>query len=317
MRVALIGDVHTNVGAWDAVVQDLSHLNTAVEHIWALGDWLGYGEQNPLRLWCRLGRADHPALAALRDAPEAHGVRGNHDVAVMDGFLAGFLFNERARNVISRQREALALSYQWHEEFAPWLRMQPLMLSPMSGVYLAHGAFSIDNPHLMTDLYTPRDLPHGGSLQRLHHWLECGQTLPDGTARAIGGWDVPLLLATGHTHKQGVWQCPGGRTHPFERFDHWPLLEAARISSKEIQHSIESLQALDRLVHVEFSADRPVWINPGSVGDPRDPRTPRPAQGWQWARYVILDWAGPGSRDADVHLRWVPYSMTGEEDSLP
>jgi diadenosine tetraphosphatase ApaH/serine/threonine PP2A family protein phosphatase len=71
VRITLVSDVHANLSALEAVLQDAEQHN-ALDELWALGDLVGYGPQ--------------PAecLALLRKYP-FHTVTGNHDLAAVGG----------------------------------------------------------------------------------------------------------------------------------------------------------------------------------------------------------------------------------------
>lgn len=85
------------------------------------------------------------------------------------------------------------------------------------------------------------------------------------------------------------------------------MVDAARISETQIQLCLAPPRVLKHTVTVPLSLERPVWINPGSVGQQRDPGTPRPGEGWEWARYAMLDWDAAKPTEATIHLYWLPY----------
>ena len=68
MRIAVVSDVHSNLAALQAVLDDAEQRN-ALDAVWSLGDCVGYGPQ-PNEVLALL--ASHPLL----------GVAGNHDLAV-------------------------------------------------------------------------------------------------------------------------------------------------------------------------------------------------------------------------------------------
>ena len=82
MRVAVLSDIHSNLAALDAVLEDLR----AVDAVWVLGDIVGYGPY-PDAVVARL-RKEH-----------AVAVRGNHDAAAL-GELDAASFNDDARTAV-------------------------------------------------------------------------------------------------------------------------------------------------------------------------------------------------------------------------
>jgi putative phosphoesterase len=68
MKVALIGDIHANLPALEAVLAQIE--NRSVDGIWNVGDWVGYGafpDEVVKRLW------DHEVVS----------IRGNYDTKVL------------------------------------------------------------------------------------------------------------------------------------------------------------------------------------------------------------------------------------------
>jgi predicted phosphodiesterase len=84
MRYAIVSDLHANLQAWNAVLNDIELQK--IDEIICLGDIVGYGPK--------------PA-EVLESAYEYvhHFVMGNHD-AVIAGLLGGDLFNDNARRII-------------------------------------------------------------------------------------------------------------------------------------------------------------------------------------------------------------------------
>lgn len=304
MRVALISDVHTNLAAWDALIRHWQTRPDTIDQIWSLGDWLGYHDHHPVHLWDRIKAGRLEALRDLLGNPAIQGVIGNHDIAVLDGGAAGS-YNGTASRVISSQRRQVQFSEEWRDEIAPWLRCQPHMLSPLPGIYLAHGVFHPTQPHWMPQWYADRDLKHEQSFKELCDWLNHDPVRASNQLVAVHGWHKPLILVTGHTHQQGIWQRP-----PRPRLnENWPDVETARIPFERIANCAENSVALEHTVMVSLMPERPVWINPGSVGEPRDMATPTPGPNWKWARYALLEWDLAEPTQAVIHLYWLPYQL--------
>ncbi|MFC2071618.1 metallophosphoesterase family protein [Chloroflexota bacterium] len=69
MRYAIIGDIHANLAAFTAVLDDIEHLG-GVEKVWCLGDVVGYGPD------------PHECIKLLRQTNHVC-VAGNHDWAAI------------------------------------------------------------------------------------------------------------------------------------------------------------------------------------------------------------------------------------------
>lgn len=82
MRVAVLSDIHSNLAALEAVLEELG----SVDAIWVLGDIVGYGPD------------PDAVVAKLRDL-EVIAVRGNHDAAAL-GQLDASSFNDDARRAV-------------------------------------------------------------------------------------------------------------------------------------------------------------------------------------------------------------------------
>jgi diadenosine tetraphosphatase ApaH/serine/threonine PP2A family protein phosphatase len=89
MRVAVLSDLHSNLAALDAVLDDLG----VVDAIWVLGDIVGYGP-------------DPDAVVARLRELDAIAVRGNHDAAAL-GQLDAAAFNDDARAAVEWTRRHL------------------------------------------------------------------------------------------------------------------------------------------------------------------------------------------------------------------
>jgi predicted phosphodiesterase len=86
MRVAVLSDIHANLVALDAVLQDLATL-PPVDATWVCGDIVGYGPQ------------PNDVIARLREIG-ALAVMGNHDGAAV-GLVDAAWFNDAAAAAIS------------------------------------------------------------------------------------------------------------------------------------------------------------------------------------------------------------------------
>jgi diadenosine tetraphosphatase ApaH/serine/threonine PP2A family protein phosphatase len=117
MKVAVLADVHSNLPALEAVVEDLQQQD--VTDIWHLGDAIGYGAE------------PYACLQLLSDL-NAELITGNHELAVLNADQAAG-FNAMAREAIDWTRKTLS------EDIQSSLSSLPLGLRPIPGVYLFHG----------------------------------------------------------------------------------------------------------------------------------------------------------------------------------
>ncbi len=286
MRVAVISDVHGN---WHALrMALLDARRNGAEVIWCLGDVVGYGP-DPLRCW--------QELAKFRRVPMSAWVAGNHDWGLLgrleatwflqfvDGLDGNHVligdFGEHAWDVIVQHREVL----EQQTALLTWFKQLPILASPVSGVYLAHGILDADTLDAIgTYAYWPELAEQSlNSVQAMLPSLaEADQAGLAGLPRlAEAGWAAPKLMLVGHTHKACVWQ-PRNGDHDGSR---WADFTA------EIAGGTKWFDDLER---------RPVFANPGSVGFPRDGQA-------NLATYLLVDWE---EQRVGLRLRRVPYDPT-------
>ncbi len=133
MRYAIIADIHSNLEALDAVLDDLS--KTRVDKYLCCGDVVGYGAD------------PEPCLRRVQDLG-AVTVAGNHDWAVA-GTLSMEFFNEYARNAIEWTRLQLS------DEDVAWLRDLHLDEEIEHGALLVHS--TVHDPAAFDYLLTSYD----------------------------------------------------------------------------------------------------------------------------------------------------------------
>ena len=92
MRLAVLSDIHANLVALDAVLDDLASL-PPVDELWACGDIVGYGPQ------------PNEVIERLRER-DARAVMGNHDGAAV-GLVDVAWFNDAAAAAIRWTAEVL------------------------------------------------------------------------------------------------------------------------------------------------------------------------------------------------------------------
>lgn len=130
MRILIISDIHANITALDAVINDAP----AIDEVWCLGDLVGYGPD------------PNECINRLKTLPKLSCVLGNHDAALL-GQIDINTFNRDAR-----------LSNEWTSSVITSDNLGFLQSLPekilKDSVTLAHG--SPRNPiwEYLMDLYT-------------------------------------------------------------------------------------------------------------------------------------------------------------------
>lgn len=225
MHILVISDIHANLNALEAVIQDAG----SFDQIWCLGDVVGYGPE-PNECIRRLREFDLICLA------------GNHDLAVA-GKLALWDFTQDAREVIFWTRHWLETTHM------DWLGSLPAVPLPVGhGITLVHA--SLHDP--VWEYIVTREIARDN----------------------LGLLETPVCLY-GHSHMPVMFRKP------------WDGL-------KVLEENLRVNSPLRLMPH-----DR-VFINPGSVGQPRD-EDPR-------AAYALLD-----SSSMTFTLRRVQYDIASTQ----
>lgn len=280
MRVAALSDIHSNWPAMSAVLEDADAQGATA--VWCLGDVTGYGP-DPYRCW--------QELAEFRSVPITAWVVGNHDWGLIGRleskmFLSSLKeenpkvvvgdFGQHAWDTIVQQRQIL----EHKPEVFNTLGALPVVASPVGGVYLTHGTFDTElHQAIGTYAYVP-DWAQA-SLHDLHvmlpRWASDDWTeIPHAAA---AGWQRPLLMLVGHTHRACAWQAPE-EGHDGSRWsDRTPDLREGPVWFELVE--------------------RPVFANPGSVGFPRDCDP-------TYATYMLIDWQ---ETRVGLWLRRVKYNV--------
>jgi predicted phosphodiesterase len=132
MRYAVLGDIHSNQSALEAVLADID--TQKVDQILSVGDVVGYGA------------SPSECIAILRGA-NAVVVKGNHDAACV-GELNEDTFNRFAREAVRWTRDVISKGDM------EWLRSLPLAIT-LEHCQVAHG--SVHDPHRFEYIRTTRD----------------------------------------------------------------------------------------------------------------------------------------------------------------
>ena len=118
MKVLLLSDIHSNLAALEAVVED-ADAKFDIAETWVLGDLVGYGP--------------HPAeCLSLLSSMQAVAVAGNPDLAVA-GVISAEVFNPVAAAAVSWTQSVLG------NEHLDQLRELPARLE-RHGITLVHGS---------------------------------------------------------------------------------------------------------------------------------------------------------------------------------
>lgn len=119
MRYAILGDIHANLAALEAVLEDLE--TQAVETLLQVGDVVGYGA------------APREVIALVRERC-AVVIKGNHDAACLDE-LDTRTFNSNARAAVEFTKAVLSKADR------AWLRELPFTMDTAE-CSLAHGTYA-------------------------------------------------------------------------------------------------------------------------------------------------------------------------------
>lgn len=116
MRILVISDIHANLTALEAVLQDAGEIDS----VWCLGDLVGYGPD------------PNECIYRIRELPGLVCLLGNHDAAVI-GRIDIDSFNSEAQKVVTWTRDVLI------PENLEYLRQLPDRLV-IDSVTLVHGS---------------------------------------------------------------------------------------------------------------------------------------------------------------------------------
>jgi predicted phosphodiesterase len=113
MRTLILSDVHANLTALQAVVEDAAPF----ERVWCLGDIVGYGPD------------PNECIETIRDLPELQCIKGNHDAAIL-GEIDIRTFNYEARESLEWLETVLSSENKaWLGELPEKITIDPLTLT--------------------------------------------------------------------------------------------------------------------------------------------------------------------------------------------
>lgn len=285
MLIALISDIHANYQALQEVIKH-ARANNA-EAFWCLGDVFGRGPA-PFDVWYELTNVTRPQ----------YWVAGNHDWGLAgiienyflpDGSMGGDFGNRDDWKAILLQRGFLTLFGQYDKIELEIKKKWRVMVSPLEGVYLAHGSFGglpEQTPMRWQCVtgYLDRIDWIQASWNNLRNFVTTSEQI-DGFECKTHQWTPPRLMIVGHTHRRGLFRFQGN----------W------------YEENIEENRESPKQHKLRLSPETPVLINPGSVGFPRQGPYDH------CASYALLDWDG---QDASVTFHRVPYNRTATRDLM-
>ncbi len=273
MIVALISDIHANAQALRRVVEDArwfaQQFDPAIKvEFWCLGDVVGRGP-SPGEVWDCL----------MKEVQPTAWIAGNWDWALIEkiqnlemGTQEIGEFKKVFWESLLYQRKLLQ-DIGEYQKIATDIEALPVLTSPRPGIYMAHGSFDIlpaeEVQSVSVSRYLWSDMPYlvKESWRTFMKFLEHPVSHP-GLAKPPAGWQRPTLLLAGHTHVQDL-----------VFLDEQPR----EVLPPEINCWYD----------LSDNPDRPVYVNPGSVGFPRDDG---PDSLKRCAGYALLDLTKPPGR---------------------
>jgi predicted phosphodiesterase len=299
MRIVILSDIHANIVALEAVIADARQHR--VDTYWFLGDLFGYGPRPKECFW------------ALQDIGVMLGawITGNHDYALslvtqlFPLLVAGERYRhldeldeKRAKTVcdLVKDRDAQEVLLKHAPILNAWFKDQkddfcsryPAWNSVLLGIYLAHGtikAAPYEPENLLGYLLVQDEQSMRNGFKRVQE--------NDGT--------LPQLLIVGHSHLPAFWRCnvSGKIDDTWGKTLHWKV----EADKRQNNQSALFLYNTEEGIVLGDLRQRPVVINPGSVGQPRD-HDPR-------AAYAILD-----LNQRHVSFRRVEYDVLAVQKDM-
>ncbi|MDW8172396.1 MAG: metallophosphoesterase family protein [Anaerolineae bacterium] len=285
MRLAIFSDVHANPAALDAFLSDIKERQ--VDACWSLGDMFGRG-WNPNATARLLRRLYNKQKPRHRQA----WLLGNHDLMVL-GHIPIVVFgpvggagghDPMAERIAGQHHEWLLQNspecYEWARETVGEGRRKSHHAWG-HGVYLAHAAYRYDGKNQVDET--------ASYSAYLNHRQE---DAPRDIARCLENLQTcapeqPRLMLGGHSHVKGLWAWQQGQEH------------AQRLS--------------DSGGNFELGQQTVFYLNPGSLGFPRDEACPSYAllevdKNWQQMtiEFVSVRYNGAGVPEDDFPSDYPP-----------
>ncbi len=193
-NIALFSDLHADSAAL-ARFQEASKARP-IDYTWFLGDAVGRGNSNPIRVVRDL-------RSLIGSSPGNLALVGNHDLDALQelelGGLGGAAIMTSQDIALDRQH---GLQLSTSPDLWNWVKGLPVQACPadFEGVYLAHGAFIIENMPVTYDHthLTSQDLVMRQTFQPNAAHAQITE-IESATQRPVH------LLALGHTHMAACW----------------------------------------------------------------------------------------------------------------
>ena len=182
MRILVVSDIHANLTALDAVLEDAGMFDA----VWCLGDLVGYGPD------------PNECVARIREFPDLLCIGGNHDTAAI-GDLSLDAFNGEARRALEwTHRQLTPETIQFLRELPERLIQEPYTL--------AHGSprrplweYLLDAPRVQTSfsffktLYCLVGHSHVAIAFQLNERNRCVTYLPSHSSSFVLGYQRMIL----------------------------------------------------------------------------------------------------------------------------
>ena len=278
MKIAIISDVHGNKPALEAVFEDSYK---KVERYWFLGDLFGYGAF-PIESFQKMEKAIKPDVWLC----------GNHDLALIGNKEIFARMNNQAQDTIRRHRE----------EILPVINEKMCLLPVRSSIskfiLLSHGIPG-EGDIESASVYDFNLVPGRNAKVDDKNFIE---------TRGLYFPEVRVLIA-GHSHRQTAWIWDSKRAN-------WFMVKSGFGQNLEgeinfyVHETKNSKQLLTKRLDLsKFGNDSFLYLNPGSVGQPRDGMYSS-STGYFQTKYMIIDIPdlnGDFIPEINIEFRVVPY----------
>mgnify|MGYP002403542036 CR=1 FL=1 len=270
MRVAILSDIHAN---WEALTAVLTHMQSqSIDACWFLGDVMGYNA-DAIRCSQKLQQIV---------SPEGW-IAGNHDRGVTGQLSHGYFPNHDARHkseawiVVEKHMVDMADKVEDVKFLAglPSYRRPQHRGVEFNDVWLVHGRVTQHENKAFEEIDNLT-----GNQSYIYRYTE-------DTVYASKTWEVlanrgnepPRIILAGHTHHAMVWRRTMAETN-----SSYGWIVSDDDQSRRLSHQSLALR------------EDTLWINPGSIGQPRD--------GNPQASYALLDF-----NKNEVVFHRVPYDI--------
>ena len=297
MRIAVLSDVHGNLAALEAILRDADR--NRVEQYWFLGDLIGYGP-NAWECYDRLMKLRNEKLL-----PDSAWLAGNQDLIFSHKLIDVFI-NPDAKWTHNCTRDEIERKSQEEKDgFYKFLARRPFVHeSPVPGIWLMHGtAYRKDQTKKLDKEACLKGINSYIQVAFEDSWKieESWETMSLLSKSPKNKSSSPTLILGGHTHFPLLWRrqdTNGWEADPPDKNPPPIDKDCPRCHGRPGSCPGRRWQRPIQLDH------RPTFINPGSVGQPRD-ECPMPA-------YLLLNLEYPLA----VSFQRVYYNVNETIDGL-